>query len=81
MAKLSLQGQITEVEREIKLRENVYPRLVQTGKMKSGEADYHTSAMCSVLATLKWLELHEAKIKQLAPELADKSQPQQQEAT
>lgn len=53
---LSLQGQIAEVEREIKKRKEVYPRLVGSRKMRQQEADMLIGGMSDVLATLRWLE-------------------------
>lgn len=51
----SLNQQIEEVEREIKLREGVYPRQVASGKMRQSVADYHLDRMRGVLATLQSL--------------------------
>jgi hypothetical protein len=48
--------QIAEVEREIAMRANVYPKLVRTGKMRQGEADEHIRRMRGVLATLRRLD-------------------------
>jgi hypothetical protein len=61
--KLSLNLQIEVVEREIKMRESVYPRWVRSGKMRSGVADYELDGMRHVLLTLQWLEKNEARIK------------------
>jgi hypothetical protein len=54
--KFSLRAQIEEVEREIILREKVFPRMVQTGKMREAEADYHLARMHAVLETLRNLQ-------------------------
>lgn len=54
----SLTAQIAEVEREIALRRNVYPRLVRQGKMREGEADERMRIMGCVLETLQWLGAH-----------------------
>ena len=48
----SLHQQIEEVEREIKLRKEVYPRLVINAKMRQSIADFHLARMEAVLATL-----------------------------
>jgi len=52
MTTFSLQAQLAEVEREIVLRQRVYPGLIVRGKMRQSEADYHTAAMEAVRATL-----------------------------
>lgn len=51
----SLNQQIEEVLREIRLREQVYPRWVSTRKIRQGEADEHLRRMRGVLATLTQL--------------------------
>jgi hypothetical protein len=61
--KHSIGAQIEEVEREIKKRREVYPRLVSRGEMRQSVADMHTDRMVAVLATLRWLESNEVKIK------------------
>lgn len=55
-APIPLDSQIRCVEREIRQRLRVYPRLVERGTMKRHEADYEIEAMQSVLATLKRLQ-------------------------
>lgn len=52
---ISIGQQIEEVEREIKQRERVYPRLVSAGKLKSAYADYQVQRMTAVLKTLEWV--------------------------
>jgi thymidylate synthase len=54
MSKVSIDQQIEEVERELKYRGDVYPRLVRTFKMKQSHADFHIARMEVVLETLKW---------------------------
>jgi hypothetical protein len=49
----SIDAQIEEVEREIKLRERVYPHQVATGRMRQSIADYHMERMKAVRETLK----------------------------
>jgi hypothetical protein len=51
----SLKAQIAEVEREITLRRQVYPRQVSRGNMKQAQADIHLARMLDVLDTLKQL--------------------------
>jgi len=36
---------LTEVEREVQVRQHVYPRLVFTGKLTQGEADRRMQAL------------------------------------
>jgi hypothetical protein len=52
----SLQQQIEEVQRELALRERVYPGLVRKRQMRQPEADYHMARMRAVLETLRGLE-------------------------
>lgn len=61
--KFSLNQQIEEVEREVKLREDVYSRQVAQGKMRQSIADYHLGRMKAALATLQWIRDNEAAIR------------------
>lgn len=61
--KPSLQAQISEIERELALRKNVYAGLVRSQRMKQGEADLHMTIMGQVLLTLKWLQKNEATVR------------------
>jgi hypothetical protein len=54
-----LRIQIQEVERELRMRRDVYPRLQHKGKMRAGEVAEHISRMESVLQTLHELERQE----------------------
>jgi hypothetical protein len=63
--KISFAQQIEEVEREIRLRNDVYPRWVSSGKMRQSVADYHMKRMQAVLETLLWLQTNEAVIKEM----------------
>ena len=49
---ISIQEQIKCVEREIAMRQRVYPRLVINGKMTAGEKDKQIAAMHAVYNTL-----------------------------
>src|SRR5580765_3413118 len=60
---VSLNQQIDEVKRELKQRAEVYPRLVQNGKIKQSHADYQTERMQAVLKTLEWLQRNEDKVR------------------
>lgn len=51
-ADVSLADQIASVEREIAMRERVYPRWVQSERMTQRQADRELLAMRAVLATL-----------------------------
>lgn len=51
-----LRLQIQEVEREIRMRKQVYPRWITAGKMRRGEAELHIERMNAVLETLQRLE-------------------------
>lgn len=64
MTAFSLGQQIEEVDRELKLRREVYPRWTGSGKMRKAEAEYHLARMESVRKTLIWLRENEAKIRQ-----------------
>jgi hypothetical protein len=48
----SLDDQIACVTREIALRERVYPKWVETGRMTKQKADHEISAMKAALGTL-----------------------------
>lgn len=49
----SIDEQIAEVEREINMRQRVYPHQVMAKKMSQGTADRHLNLMRDVLASLK----------------------------
>ena len=50
---ITIEEQIAEVERELKLREHVYPRWVGEKKMRQEKADKCMAAMRAVLETLQ----------------------------
>lgn len=56
---IDLAAQIKCVEREIGMRERVYPRWVASKKMSQQKADAEIAAMNAVLATLKRLQTGE----------------------
>jgi|SoiMetStandDraft_5_1073268.scaffolds.fasta_scaffold637579_2 hypothetical protein len=60
---VSLNQQIDEVKRELAKRDEVYPRQVQTGKLRQSIADFQVERMRAVLKTLEWLQAHEQQIK------------------
>jgi len=49
----SIERQIACVKREIAMRERVYPRWVDSGKLKQSVADDEINVMKAVLATLQ----------------------------
>lgn len=53
MSNFTLQEQMRCVEREIAMRERVYPRWVAMKKMTQIKADYELNCMKEVLATLE----------------------------
>lgn len=62
--KISLIGQIAEIDREIALRQQVYPRQVQAGKMKKEAADMLLERAFAIRATLIFCRQHEADIRE-----------------
>ncbi len=62
--KLSLAGQIEEVDRELVERRRVYPRLVATRKLRESQGQYQIQRLEAVRATLLWLQANEPLIKQ-----------------
>lgn len=56
--------QITEVKREIALRERVYPAWVRQGKMKQDQCDQLMARMQAVLSTLLILQGRRADYSQ-----------------
>lgn len=52
---ISLQEQIACVQREIGMRERVYPRWVEAKRMSQEKADKEIAAMKAVLETLRGL--------------------------
>lgn len=68
-APVPLQDQIAEVGREIGVRKNVYPTFIARQALSQKDADLQTARMAAVYRTLKWLEKHEARIREIAPDL------------
>lgn len=61
--KISIIGQIAEVQREILMREQVYAKQVREGKMKPEEATMLMDRMRAVLSTLQFCRENEADIR------------------
>lgn len=59
---ISLQGQIDEVAGELTRRAANYPREVRAGKMKQAEADYRMERLRAALASLRFVQRHQALI-------------------
>jgi hypothetical protein len=64
MSKHSIQAQISEVERELKMRAKVYPRQIGAGKAfrSQAEADMHVAIMETALETLNWVKDNRADL-------------------
>jgi hypothetical protein len=60
---MTLAEQVSEVEREIALRKNVYPGFVARKNMKQADADLHLERMIAVLRTLRWLQTNEDEVR------------------
>ena len=61
--KISLSQQIDEVERELRMRAEVYPRWVRNGKLRQSIADYQVERMEHVKASLEWLRDNETDVR------------------
>lgn len=61
--KISIIGQIAEIDREIAMRKQVYPRQVHEGKMRKEEADMLMDRIRAVRETLVFCQSHEAGIR------------------
>lgn len=61
--RISLDDQIASVEREIAMRQRVYPSWVAKGKMKQEAADLEIARMEAASVTLNWLRRNEDVIR------------------
>jgi hypothetical protein len=61
--KISIIGQISEIDREIKHRESLYPRLVREGRMREEERVMLMDRIVAIRATLVFCKDHEADIR------------------
>jgi len=61
--KVSLIGQIAEVDREIAMRQRVYPEQMRKGKMRQAEADLLMQRIQAVRESLVFLKEHESFIR------------------
>ena len=70
MMRISLQAQIEELEYELRMRTDVYPRLVRRGRMRAGEAELHKQRLEAAIRTLRWLnELLDANGRKRLPDV------------
>lgn len=67
---ISIDEQMKCVQREIRMRENVYPKWVAAGKMSPAKAESELAMMKAVLETLKAKWLTEPKAPKAQQELA-----------
>lgn len=65
-ATVPLDDQIAEVERELRAREHVYPRLIEKGRLKPETADKHVCHLTWALQSLKFLRANQDWIKSIA---------------
>jgi hypothetical protein len=66
--KISLTAQIAEVDRELAMRKEVYPRQIATRALRESHAEFQMTRMQAVRDTLAWLLENENLIKhRLAP--------------
>jgi hypothetical protein len=55
---ITLGDQIAEAEREVRMREEVYPRQVAAGRLTKARADVQLARMRAVRDTLRLVEQH-----------------------
>jgi hypothetical protein len=67
---VSLSRQIAELRRERRMRDEAYPRLVASKKMKAEEADYLIESLEAAIDTLEWLERNREVVLRARAELA-----------
>lgn len=63
MTKHTIGAQIAEAQRELSMRQTVYPGLVGRGKMRQGEADHHIDLQRSIIKSLEFLRDNETDIR------------------
>ncbi|PHR20414.1 MAG: hypothetical protein COA37_15385 [Hoeflea sp.] len=63
--KVSLIGQIAEIDREVALRQRVYPEQIRKGKMRQAEAGLLMQRIQAVRASLMFLKEHESDIRRM----------------
>ncbi|MBB4066246.1 hypothetical protein [Gellertiella hungarica] len=61
--KISIVGQISEIEHDIAQRQRDYPRLVREGRMRQEEAEMRMQRVLAIRETLHFCKRHEADIR------------------
>lgn len=61
--------QVAEVERELDVRAKAFPHFVARGSKSQAAADREMARMRAALATLKWVERNQDRLRELASEL------------
>ncbi|NOU05320.1 MAG: hypothetical protein HOO99_03975 [Hyphomicrobiaceae bacterium] len=64
-ARVPLDDQIAEVEREIRQRERLYPRWIEAGKYKKATADKKLDDLRAALVTLQFVAKHSEPLRRL----------------
>ena len=59
---ISLADQLAAAQREVRLRKQTYPRLIEQGKMTAVEADYQIRVMEAIVKTLHRLDADERQM-------------------
>ncbi len=62
--KISIIGQIAEIERDIAERQKLYPRLVREGRMRQEEATMLMERALAIRQTLFFCKEHEGDIRE-----------------
>lgn len=62
---VSIETQLAEVERELKLRETHYPKWVESGKADAAVAEARLAAMRAAAATLRMVATHAGGLRAL----------------
>lgn len=63
MTKHTIAQQVSEAQRELSMRQSVYPGMVGRGKMRQGEADHRIDLQRSIIKSLEFLRDNEADIR------------------
>jgi hypothetical protein len=64
MSKISIIGQIAEIKREIKDRDQRFEQLIRSGKMRREEAEMLMQRIHAVLTTLEFCQHHKPAIEE-----------------
>lgn len=62
---MTIQQQIKSAERELAMRESVYPNLIRRGKMRPDIAEHEIGCMTAIVETLKRVANAESNQKEL----------------